>query len=203
MGQTYRMPAPAADVANLVPESNDGNSLTPTTTVLCIHRGRHRIVDKFDGQDYVILPGQFMAPYGAALHFQNRAVIPGTRNPELGVQQSYIGIIGLDSDEMCEPLTDDEVDRFGAAVEAIDRSSLTDPADRTVTVLKTGAAAGRVRGQGGSKRPQIDTSAQASDAAREAAEHAFDSPGTSAAAEDAAEAASESVADVGRKVRKR
>lgn len=150
--RTYRKPEGHTDVKVLVPESSNGHELTPSTPVLCIHRGRKPFTDKFDGIDYVIEPGKFEIAYGAAKHFQDRAVIPGTRDPEVGSQQSYIGIIGLDEPALCEPLTDEECERFGAAVEAIDRSTMISKEDRDVTVVKTGVRA--TRGAGG-KRPDI------------------------------------------------
>lgn len=194
MGQTYRMPQPSGPVADLVPESSDGNVLTPTTPVLAINRGRQPLTDKFGGRDYVIPPGEVQMPYGAARHFQERLIIPGTRNIELGTVQSFIGIKGLDDDWMCAPLTDEECDRFGEAREAIDRSAFTSPEDREVKFMKAGAGQPNRRGAG-SRKPQIDTSMQASDAAREAAEHIFDQPDESATAADTAAAK----ADRGRK----
>jgi hypothetical protein len=179
MADTYTLPPVEGTVTNLVPESAGGTQLKPDTTVLCIHRGRHVLVDKFDGIDYRIDPGLFYAPYGAARHFQRRAVIPGTRNPEINTEQSYIGIKGLDPDDMCEPLTDEEVALFGAAVEAIDRGSFSDPADRNTRTIRSGVA-GRAPHPGG-RRPDIKTSR----------EDVMDKPGVTDAGVASAEAAGE------------
>jgi hypothetical protein len=51
--------------------------------------------DTYDGRHYVIAPGYFRTTYGAALHFQKRAVVPGSRNPETNYQASFIAIIGI------------------------------------------------------------------------------------------------------------
>jgi hypothetical protein len=189
--QTYQMPDVQADVRDLIPESASAMALTPETPVLVIHRGRHVITDKHDGIDYRILPGYTRMRYGAARHFQGRQVIPGTRNPELGTEQSYLGIVGIDDAALCEPLTDDEVERYGAKVEAIDRDALTDPADRTVRVIK--APGGIVRR--GGRRPEIDASTQVSEAAREAAEHIFERPEVNDAQAAAMEASAAADAD--------
>lgn len=180
MSQTYQMPELGADVKTLTRENNRGETLGPTTEVLCIHRGRHVLVDKFDGIDYRIEPGRFITTYGAAKHFQDRAVIPGTRNPEMGNQQSYIGIIGVDSEADCLPLTDDEVERFGAAREAIDRSALVDNEAREVNYQTTKGGGQARRAEFGNKRPRIDAPAEA-----------FEKPETTLAQEDAAEARAE------------
>lgn len=185
MAQVYRMPQPSGPVADLVPESADGARLTPDTAVLVVNRGRAPLRAKFDGRDYVIPPGEVIMPYGAARHFQQRLIIPGTRNPETGAVQSYLGIRGLDDDWMCLPLTDDECDRYGEAKEAIDRAALTNPVDREVQYVSTGA--GRPMPRQG-LRPQIDTSVQATPEAHAAAAHIWDRPTESATAADAAEA---------------
>lgn len=182
--QTYNTPEIDAEVRDLMPESAGGLALGPETPVVVIHRGRHVIVDKFDGRDYRIMPGYTRMPYGAARHFQARQVIPGTRNPEIGTQQSYLGIPGVDDAWMCEPLTEEELQRFGAAIEAIDRSAFSDPADREVKTIPLGGTRNQ-RGNGG-KRPQINTRGQATDAAAEAAERMFEKPETNDAKDAAA-----------------
>ncbi len=186
-----------AEVVNLVPEGGSGVGLTANTVVRCINRGRAPLKDKFDGRDYVIPPGYFTVRYGAARHFQTRLVVPGTRNPEIGTEQSFIGIVQneetgerVDDDFLCVPLTDEECERAGQAVEAIDRAALSDPADRDVRAVKAGAGQPNRRGKTG-LRPELDSSVQVSEAAREAAEHIFDKPETSATREDAEAAASE------------
>lgn len=179
-GQTYRMPALGDDVQVLKRENDDGQALTPDTQVLCIHRGRHIIRDKFDGVDYEIAPGKFIAPYGAVQLFRDHAVIPGTRNPELGYQQSYIGIIGIDDPRDCEPLTDEEVKKFGAKVEAIDRDALVDPDAREVRIETTKGGGQARRAISGNRRPQLEVSDPS----------AMDKPESTIAQEEAAEARS-------------
>jgi hypothetical protein len=187
--QTYRLPHTEETVEDLVPESSEGQALTASTTVLVRHRGRHLIVDKFDGRDYPIRPGLTYMPYGAALHFQARAVIPGTRNPEVGSQQSYLGIVGIDSPELCEPLTDEEIAHYGASVEAIDRSALSDPNDRQTSVIKSGVIARG--GRGNVKKPQISASDDA----------VFEKPGITDAQRDAAESGG-SLGEVNKRVKR-
>lgn len=180
--RTYQFPAGQGDVPSLTPESAGGNELTPETRVLAIHRGRHTFTDKYDGVDYRIAPGKFTAPYGAVAHLQRRAVIPGTRDVEGGTEQSYIGIIGIDDPALCEPLTDEEVAKYGAAVEAIDRSAMSSKTDRTVKTIATGVKEKR---GGGSSKPKIETEGD-TEAGREAASHALDTNTESDAAADAA-----------------
>lgn len=165
-----------ANVRHLVREGVHEVHITPETPVLCIHRGRrlqadgkpvyhgnaarHRDGDRepffegdykdtYDGNHYIIEPGYFSAPYGAALHFQRRAVVPGSRNPETGFQASFIAIIGVvdaqpgggfkvlkavDDQADWAPFTDDECAQYEVAFEALDRDAMTAPIDRKVVL---------------------------------------------------------------------
>jgi hypothetical protein len=104
------------------------------------------------------MPGYFSAPYGAALHFKQRAVVPGSRNPETNSEASFLTILGVaepttgglrivrrvDDLEDWEPFSDDECREYGMSVEALDRRHMIDPivpADQVVVTdaLTTGA----------------------------------------------------------------
>jgi hypothetical protein len=185
MSRTYRMPQVDAPVQDLVPENANGAALTPNTPVLVIHRGTHTIHDKFDGIDYVIGPGYTTMPYGAALHFQSRATVPTTRNPETRTEQSFLGLVGLDNEWMVQPFTPEELARIYGASEAIDRESLVSRADRDVALLQTSRSM-PMRSEG--RRPVIRGDGQVSQAAQEAAEHAFEPPAESDTRLDSQEA---------------
>jgi hypothetical protein len=172
-------------VQTLKPESSGEIKLTPDTMVLCINRGREEYRDMFDSRPYVIGPGYFTAPYGAAKHFQARAVVPGSRNPETNFQASFITIIGvtemtreglkvikaIDPADDWPAFSDEECRLYGHAVEALDRANMLEAIEPEIEV-KTVAGAGnrgvapasRVRGGGASnarKRTQIEGSAEA------------------------------------------
>jgi hypothetical protein len=51
--------------------------------------------DTFDSRHYIIGPGYFEVELAAAVHFKDRAVVPGSRNPETNFQASFIAIIGV------------------------------------------------------------------------------------------------------------
>jgi hypothetical protein len=114
--------------------------------------------DTYDSRHYIIMPGYFSAPYGAALHFKQRAVVPGSRNPETNSEASFLTILGVaepttgglrivrrvDDLEDWEPFSDDECREYGMSVEALDRRHMIDPivpADQVVVTdaLTTGA----------------------------------------------------------------
>ena len=181
MGRTYNMPQVDAPVASLVPENADGAELTPATPVLVIHRGGHVIHDKFDGIDYVIKPGYTTMPFGAALHFQARATVPGTRD-ENNVDQSYLGIVDYDDPWMCTPMSDEALEAVSRSPEALNRAAMMDPADREVKIIRTPQTGPR---RGGGKKPQIAATG-ISELAKEAAEHVSDKPDTNDAKQDAA-----------------
>lgn len=198
---------PAMDeVANLMTQRIGETALKPDSPVVCINRGRTVLHDMFDGNPVALQPGYFRTEYGAALHFQRRQIVKGTRNLELGGFVSWIGILGsddgrvkVDSVEHCEPFTDDELTRFGEKIEGIDRTSFADPADRDVTVLRTSQARAAVGGQGSRLRPDIDARAQATEGARDAAGEVFAPPDAS----DTRDAEAEAGADTGAPVRTR
>lgn len=203
----------AAAVQQLVPQGQLEMPLTDNTPVLCIHRGRRNrlldgtdeihpqaarhkdgsrehyfvgdLKDTYDGRHYVIAPGYFSAEYGAALHFQRRAVVPGSRNPESGFQASFIAIIGLvepthdggfrvvrpvDPQEDWPPFTDGECQDYSVAGDALNRAEMVNPIERDVKTISvaerlTGmpqAPEGRLsRGGGGARNrrgPQIEAS---------------------------------------------
>jgi hypothetical protein len=98
--------------------------------------------DTYDSKHYIITPGYFQAPYGAAKHFQDRAVVPGSRNPETRTEASFLTIIGVaaplpdggykilrrvDDVEQWAPFTDEECAEYGMAVEALDRKHMVEP----------------------------------------------------------------------------
>lgn len=199
MGQSYTAPSlpPGTEVVMLRKEDDKANELTPDTFVTCINRGRRPLVDMFDAQNYVIPPGYFQLQFGAAQHFQKRQVVPGTKNLAVGGFKSWIGILGVDSPELCEPFTDDELEHYGEAVEAIDRSA--EPDGASVRIIRTSSARAGVSGQGlistgmqsrvgGVPRPQQSIEAD-TEAGKGNAEHAMDRVEGSDAANDQAEAA--------------
>lgn len=115
--------------------------------------------DTFDSKHYVIAPGYFTAPLGAARHFKRRAVVPGSRNPETNSEASFLAIIGValpsttgfrivkrvDDAEEWEPFSDEECAEYGMAVEALDRRHMVDPivpASELKVVSTTGALSG-------------------------------------------------------------
>jgi hypothetical protein len=51
--------------------------------------------DTFDSRHYIVAPGYFEVELAAATHFKDRAVVPGSRNPETNFQASFIAIIGV------------------------------------------------------------------------------------------------------------
>lgn len=143
-----------ATVIDLTPVNPASQALTPDTIVTCINRGREVLVRKFDALDYPLHPhavGFIKMPYGAALHFQRHCTVPGTRDAFSGAEQSFIGILGVDPPEWCEPFTDEQCERFGIAIEAIDRTGEEEAV--TTASVSSAVAAGRVpvRGQRGGK----------------------------------------------------
>lgn len=127
MGSIYNPQLPdGVKIHDLTPATESRDALTPETPVVVINRGRETLVRKFDGRDYPLKPhteGLIKMPYGAALHFQRHCVVPGTRDVASGAEQSFIGILGVDPDEWCEPFTEEQCIGFGQAVEAIQREA--------------------------------------------------------------------------------
>lgn len=164
----------AADqgVQELVPQGSGAIALTPEQEVLCVHRGDEPYEDMFDGRPYAIKPGFFRTQYGAARHFKDRAVVPGTRNPETRYQASFIAIIGVvelnpdgtfkvlravDDPSEWTRFTEEERAEYKDAVEALDRQGMVNPIDAEVTIMSTsGVRAGqkpsRLKG-GAGQRP--------------------------------------------------
>jgi len=154
-------------VPNLVLDSN--------TEVLVINRGPNALSLKWDGEDHRIPSHRetlIRMPYGAARHFQEKAVVPGSRDAQnLTAQESFLGIIGIDPEEACEPFTEEECARFALIPEAIarDRGEVDYvPMEKARRAMPNAAN----RGRGG--RRGLDASAQATPAAADAAETALD-----------------------------
>lgn len=157
-------------VQELVPQGSGQIALTPDREVLCVHRGDTPYEDMFDGRPYKIAPGFFRTQYGAAVHFKERAVVPGTRNPETRYQASFIAIIGVvelrpdgtftvlkavDDPAEWTPFTEEERAEYQDAVEALDRGGMLNPIDAEVTIVATnkirqGQKPSRIRGGAGS-----------------------------------------------------
>lgn len=163
------------EVQELKPQSSGALVITPETIVLCVNRGREPLEDTFDSRHYIIQPGYFSVQLGAARHFKDRAVVPGSRNPETRFQASFISIIGvvqpvkdgfkvthpIDDVVQWDPFTDDECREYGHAVEALDRASMVDPIDGDVTLQHTRgqrnedakkAGVSRLKGGSGTKK---------------------------------------------------
>lgn len=166
-----------------------------TDIVLCINRGNRVLQETFDGRHFEIPPGHFRIEYEAAKHAQRRQLVPGTKN-ESGGYVSFIGILGVNDDSACQPFTQEELARFGEAVEAIDRGAMSNPADRATKLVSTASARAAsptlgIGGRGGPGSRGIDTSAQANDTAADAAAHVLDAPAESDTRVAESEAASE------------
>ena len=142
----------AGDIRDLVPLHQRGEgTLGSESEVALLHRGWKPITDKFDGVDYQILPGRQLIAYGAAMHFRARAVVPGTRNPEIRKQESFLVImhdLGPDKREHWRMFTDEERAQIEGKVEAIARDELSLPSDREVRLVSTGRVAATMPGAG-------------------------------------------------------
>ena len=188
---------------------SNATAIQPGDRVLCINRGRKPLTDQFDGRHVTLPPGFFQIEYDAARHFQKRQIVPGTRNLEQDGYTSWIGIkgtadgrIACDTPELCVPFTDAQLEKFGEQVEAIDRSAMSNPADRDVTTIRTSAAmAATLRSTGRGGKIGVDVSAQANESATEAAEHVLDKPEESATREAEAVAAAEGIESPSRRRR--
>lgn len=158
--------------------------------VVCINRGRTRLLDTFDARHIEIPPGLFEIEYGAAKHLQRRLIVPGTKNITSNEYVSYIGILGVNDDASCEPFTDEQLEVYGEKVEAIDRGF--DHGFGGVKLVPTNAvrAASPTLGMGGRRGSDgIDASAQATPGAEEAAAAVLSRPTESATREAETEAA--------------
>jgi hypothetical protein len=129
---------PGVAVHSFVPEHGATEELTPEKYVFVLNRGVDPVRDKFDGTDYVIPPGVNEMPYGAAMHFRGRAVVPGSRNTETGKQESFLAILGIDKPEKCTPFSPEQCEAFGLRIEAIAREELMDPAARDARPVSRG-----------------------------------------------------------------
>jgi hypothetical protein len=193
-GPAFELP-PVDQIANMSVQVIGERKLLPTDIVICINRGNRVLKDTFDGEHREIPPGFFRTEYGAAMHFQRRQIVPGTRNLEVGGYVSYIGILGsedgrikVDQEENCQKFTDDELQAYGERIEAIDRGS------EKMDVVRTSVARAGVRGQGSSQRPMVDAREQANEDAAAAAAEVFAPPTESETRAAEADAASEGVA---------
>ena len=168
MPRTYTKPElpEGTPVNNVVPTDLKAQELGPKTRVLCINRGSEPYVDKCDARDYVVPPGYFEVEYEVAEHFRLRSVVPGSRDPVTGAQDTYISIIGIDPPERCVPFSDADQEAFSHAVEAIDRTVVEQEQGGKGTVVPTSRARARTAGQAGSRRRDI--SVQENDSTREA-----------------------------------
>lgn len=106
------------EVASLLIQRMNETSLKPDSPVIVINRGRKPLEMTFDGNHIPIPVGYFETEYGAALHFKDRAVVPGTRNLEVGGFISWFSILGssdgrvaVDPPEQCVPLKDSALRR--------------------------------------------------------------------------------------------
>lgn len=168
-------------VIDLQPESSGVVKLTPESIVLVVNRGREWLTDTYDSKHYRIPPGFFTIAYGAAQHFKNRGVVPGSRNPETNFQASFFAIIGvvaprpdggytvlkpIDHVEEWDPFTDEECRLYEHATETLDRAAMVDPYESAEDVKLVPVAGGgnasiippsRVRGGTGSARTRRRT----------------------------------------------
>lgn len=112
--------APDIEAPALRQVAAENKALNPDTPVVIINRGNTAVCDRYDGEPWEVPPGHWTVPYAVAKHLQNRAVVPGSRDPVSGRQSSFIGIVGLDSADRCRPFTPEQMKRFGLAVDAID-----------------------------------------------------------------------------------
>lgn len=147
LGSVHTAPTvpPGATVEPLRRGDAKANRLTPDSIVIVINRGRQTLTRKWDGNDYDLHPFThdghsedrpylMQMPYGAALHFQFHCPIPGTRDPNSDTlaAESFLGILDTDASEFCAPMTVEECQRIGQAIEAIERTA----ADTTVVDVK-------------------------------------------------------------------
>lgn len=189
--RSFEMPE-LTDVANLMIDRLGETTLKPDSPVVCLNRGRKELLDTWDGNHIPIPVGYFRTEYGAALHFQRRLIVHGTRDMEVGGYQSWLAILGsddgrvaVDHPDKCQPYTDKELQAFGEPLEGLSRDGR---GDLTTVRTSIARASGRTQGVGG-LRPQIDVGNQATDAAAEAAAHVFEPPAERETALAEAEAA--------------
>lgn len=138
MAQKYIVPdIPAQELRPRVVAHEQ--ELTHETIVVVVHRGGPTIKDLWDSQEWVIPPGVHKMPYGIARHFQKRAIVPGTRNPnpEFGGKAiSQLAVVGIDKEENCRPFTEEQLRQFEFK-EGLDRSLYASLAKRSVDIVPT------------------------------------------------------------------
>lgn len=124
--ETYVRPILTPDVVvhQFAPDHLKGVELTPEAIVVIINRHPSKPYrDKFDGINYTIPGGEVgEITYAAAMHFRERSVVPGSRNPATHKEDHFIAILNIDPVERCQPFTDEQAALFDALPEAIDRS---------------------------------------------------------------------------------
>lgn len=145
MSRTYDKPEQSANARAIRPQQQP-NTLGPDTEVTVLFRGGPPIIDMWDSLDWVIPPRPegvelledyrghwcepeyFTMPYAVAQHLQQRAVVPGTRNPTDPQQiASQLAILNIDPPARCQPFTREQLERFGGAFkEGLDRSLIPD-----------------------------------------------------------------------------
>jgi len=125
--ETYIRPVLPENVVvhQFAPDHLKGVELTDQAIVVIINRHPNKPYrDKFDGVNYTI-PGGHIGEitFGAAQHFRERSVVPGSRNPETHKEDHFIAILNIDPPERCQPFTDEQAARIDAMPEALDRSA--------------------------------------------------------------------------------
>lgn len=157
---THRLPA-GLEIQQLLPQRGTREiELNAEREVLCIHRGTEPYDDMFNSVPFRILPGYFTVAYGAAKHFRDRAVVPGSRNPETHRQTSFLAIIGVveihsdgtftvlravDHPDEWARFTVAEQAEYTGAVEALDRAGMVNaivPAEELVIESVSGRKGG-------------------------------------------------------------
>jgi len=168
MPQTYDKPKlpEGTKVTNVVPSDLKAQELGPKTRVICINRSSEPYIDKCDARDYVVPPGYFEVEYEVAEHFRLRSVVPGSRDPVTGAQETYIAIVGIDPPERCVPFSHEDQEVFSQSVEAIDRGAVEQEQGGKGVVVPTARARARTAGGAGSRRRDITV--QENDSTREA-----------------------------------
>lgn len=133
--------------------------------VVCINRGRKPLIDTFDARHVEMPAGFFEIEYGAAKHFQRRLIVPGTK-VNAAEFVSWIGILGVNPPELCEPFTDEELGRFGENIEALSRD-VDHGFGRRVSTVPTNAvrASSPTIGSGGRARTDVRIEGNDGDAA--------------------------------------
>ncbi len=194
---------PGVVVPDLVPSGRSGVELTPATRVQCVNRNCVPITDMWNAVRYEIPPGIFRVEYGAALHFQKRAVVPGTRAIATGAEESYIGIRNVDPPDWCKQFSLEQLALYATIPEAIDRKAFASQQARNVEIIDMGTARGRAPGMGMVAAAGLDGREQASDSAAEAAEEVLHQPAAFDAGEQPASAGAEEGAPAAPKLRGR